>query len=285
MSNSNKKNSNRVCVITGANAGIGYETAKALAAMGMYVIMVCRNEMKAKAARDQLAIETANNSIEVVICDFSIQHDIREAAKIINEKFDEIDILINNHGFVAGKREMTIDGIEKTFAVNHLGFFLFTKLLLHKIIAADAGRIINVASTAHKRAKFDPDNLQSEKGFSAFGAYSISKLCNILFTIELSDLLKDTNVTVNCLHPGVVNTGITDDSNLFVKLFWKLGTPFMMNSRQGARTSIYLATSKEVEDISGEYFSNRKIARTTLEARNMDSARKLWEISEQLVES
>ena len=278
-------NSNRVCVITGANSGIGYETTKALAAMGMYVIMVCRNEEKAKAARDQLAVETANNSIEIVLCDFSIQHDIREAAKVINEKFDKIDILINNHGFIAAKRELTIDGIEKTFAVNHIGYFLFTQLLLDKIIAADAGRIISVASTAHKRAKFDVENLQSEKSFSTFGAYSISKLCNILFTSELSERLADTNVTVNCLHPGVVDTGITDDSNIFVKLFWKIGTPFMLNAKQGARTSIYLATSKEVEDISGQYFSNRKVTRPSMEARNTESAKKLWEISEKLLEA
>jgi NAD(P)-dependent dehydrogenase (short-subunit alcohol dehydrogenase family) len=272
----------KVCVITGANSGIGYETTKALAAMGMFVVMVCRNEGKALAARNQLVRETANSGIEVVICDFAIQHDIREAARAINEKFDKIDILINNHGSVAAKREETIDGIEKTFAVNHLGYFLFTNLLLDKIKAADAGRIINVASNAHKGAKFDPENLQQEQSFSSLNAYSVSKLCNILFTMELAERLKGTNVTANSLHPGFVDTGIVDESNILVKSLWLMGKPFAKNPRQGARTSVYLATSPDVKNISGEYFNNRKITRPSMEARNMDHAKTLWEISEEL---
>ncbi len=275
-------NTNKVCVITGANAGIGFETAKALAATGMYVIMVCRSEEKALAARNQLVRETANSAIEVVLCDFAIQHDIREAARAINEKFDQIDILINNHGTVASKRQETIDGIEKTFAVNHLGYFLFTKLLLDKLIAADAGRIINVASNAHRGSTFDPENLQQEKGFSSLKAYSVSKLCNILFTMELADRLKDTRVTANSLHPGFVDTGIVDESNILVKTLWLMGKPFAKNPRQGARTTVYLATSPDVKDVSGGYFINRKIARPSMEARNMDHAKKLWEISEDL---
>lgn len=275
--------SNKVCVITGANSGIGYETAKALAALGMYVIMVCRNEEKAESARIQLSRETANPSIEVVLCDFSIQHDIHHAAAIINDKFDKIDILINNHGLITSKREETIDGLEKTFAVNHMGYFLFTKLLLDKIKAADSGRIINVASTAHRQGTFNPSDIQLRKGFAPMRAYNNSKLFNILFTMELDQQLQGSGVTANCLHPGVIKSGFGREGSLLFKLMFGMISPFKITSQQGALTTIYLATSSEVEGISGEYFSKRKKARPSITARNMDYAKQLWEMSESFI--
>ena len=275
--------SNKVCVITGANSGIGYETAKALAALGMYVIMVCRNEEKAEEARIQIEIETANTSVEVVVCDFSIQHDIHVAARKIREKFDKIDILINNHGLIVSKREETIDGLEKTFAINHMGYFLFTKLLLDPIKAADSARIINVASTAHQRGSFNPTNIQLEKGFSPMKAYSNSKLFNILFTMELDEQLQGSGVTANCLHPGVIKSGFGREGSILFRLLFSLINPFKITSKQGALTTIYLATSREVEGVSGQYFVKRKKARPSLTARNMDYAKQLWEISENLI--
>ena len=275
--------SNKVCVITGANSGIGYETAKALAALGMYVIMVCRNEEKAEEARRQIEIETANTSVEVVVCDFSIQHDIHVAARKIREKFDKIDILINNHGLIVSKREETIDGLEKTFAINHMGYFLFTKLLLDPIKAADSARIINVASTAHQRGSFNPTNIQLEKGFSPMKAYSNSKLFNILFTMELDEQLQGSGVTANCLHPGVIKSGFGREGSILFRLLFSLINPFKITSKQGALTTIYLATSREVEGVSGQYFVKRKKARPSLTARNMDYAKQLWEISENLI--
>jgi len=274
---------NKLCVITGANSGIGFETAKALAALGAYVIMVCRNEQKAEAARTKLIHESANQGIEIVLCDFAIQHDIREAARQIGEKYDQIDVLINNHGMIAKKREETVDGLEKTFAINHMGYFLFTKLLLDHIKTADSARIINVASEAHKTGTFEPDNLQLETGFNPMKAYGNSKLFNILFTFELAERLKGTGVTANCLHPGVVRTNFGRQSHWIMKLLIAIGRPFMVSPQKGASTSVFLATSDEVEGISGEYFKNRKPKRPSRAARNMDHARKLWEISEKLI--
>jgi len=275
---------NKLCVITGANSGIGYETAKALAALGAYVIMVCRNEQKAEAARTKLVHETANQGIEIVLCDFAIQHDIRQAASQITGKYDKIDVLINNHGMIAKRREETIDGLEKTFAINHMGYFLFTHLLLGHIKAAGRARIINVASEAHKTGTFEPDNLQLETGFNPMRAYGNSKLFNILFTFELAERLKGTRVTANCLHPGVVRTNFGRQSHWIMKLLIAIGRPFMISPQKGARTTVYLATSGEVDEISGEYFKNRKVRRPSRTARNMDYAKTLWTISEKLIQ-
>ena len=151
---------NKLVIITGANSGIGFETTKAIAKKGAYIVMVCRNEEKAENARQEIVEETGNSSLEIVLCDFAIQADIRKAADEIKEKFDKIDVLINNHGFLASERNETVDGLEETFAVNHIGYFLFTNLLLDHLKAADSARVVNVASEAHRAGEFDPDNVQ-----------------------------------------------------------------------------------------------------------------------------
>jgi len=184
---------------------------------------------------------------------------------------------------IAKKREETVDGLEKTFAINHMGYFLFTQLLLDHIKTADSARIINVASEAHKTGTFESDNLQLETGFNPMKAYGNSKLFNILFTFELAERLKGSGVTANCLHPGVVRTNFGRQSHWIMKLLIAIGRPFMVSPQKGASTSVYLATSDEVEGISGEYFKNRKRKRPSRAARNMDHAKKLWEISEKLI--
>ena len=273
---------NKLCVITGANSGIGFETTKELAAQGAFVVMVCRNEDKADTARKAIINEIPDAGLSIVLCDFSSMDDIRRAAADIAVQYEKIDILINNHGFIAKEYDTTVDGLEQTFGVNHIGYFLFTNLLLPQVKAAGKARIINVASTAHRRGEFDPDNIQLKTGYDNWKAYGNSKLFNILFTKELAERLKDTEVTANCLHPGVIASNFGQSSTWLVKVFYKLAGPLMKNNRQGAETTIYLATSPEVEDVSGAYFSNKKVATPSRIARDSEAAKKLWEISEEI---
>lgn len=273
---------NKLCIVTGANSGIGFETSKALARKGAYLVMVCRNEEKATAARDEIIRETSNHGIEIVLCDFSIQSEIRVAADEIKSKYDQIDVLINNHGFLASERNETVDGLEETFAVNHIGYFLFTNLLLDLLKDADCARIINVASEAHRAGEFDPDNLQLNEGFKPFKAYGNSKLFNILFTKALAERLVDTNITVNCLHPGVVGSNFGQSGNWLMRIGYTVGKPFMFSSEQGAETPIYLATSEEVAEVNGAYFKNKKVSTPTKTARSREAAEKLWDMSEKL---
>ncbi|MFP8490057.1 SDR family oxidoreductase [Gracilimonas sp. Q87] len=273
---------NKLVVITGANSGIGYETTKALAQKGAFLVMVCRNEDKAESARKEIIEETGNSGIEIVLCDFSIQAEIHQAAEKINEHYEKIDVLINNHGFLASEKEETVDGLEKTFAVNHIGYFLFTKLLLDKVKAADSGRIISVASEAHRAGTFDPENIQLRENYSPWKAYGNSKLYNILFTKELANRLVDTNVTANCLHPGVVASNFAQSGSWIMKTLFTIGKPFFVSPKKGAETSIYLATSPEVENTNGAYFRNKKVATPSSIARDPKAAKKLWDISEKL---
>lgn len=273
---------NKLCVITGANSGIGFETTKELAAQGAFVVMVCRNEEKAEAARKAIINEIPDAGLTIVLCDFASMDDIRSAAGDISAQYEKIDVLINNHGFIAKEYDTTVDGLEQTFGVNHIGYFLFTNLLLPQVKAAGKARIINVASTAHRRGEFNPQNIQLKTGYDNWKAYGNSKLFNILFTKELAERLKDTEVTANCLHPGVIASNFGQSSTWLVKVFYKLAGPLMKNNRQGAETTIYLATSPEVEDVSGAYFSNKKVATPSRIARDSEAAKKLWEISEEI---
>jgi len=276
--------SNKLCVITGANSGIGFETAKALAKKGAFIVMVCRNDDKAMAAKSSIQNEIEGAGVDIILCDFSIQKEIHKAANQIKSRYNKIDILINNHGFIAKERWETVDGLEATFAVNHIGYFLFTNLLIEYIKSAGNARIINVASDAHRYGNFEPENLQLESGFNPMKAYGNSKLFNILFTKELASRVRDTDVTVNCLHPGVVRSNFSENLNLPMKLFWTIGKPFMVSAKKGAETSIYLAGSDEVKNVNGAYFKNKKAIAPRKKARDMDAAKQLWEISEELCE-
>ncbi len=276
--------SNKLCVITGANSGIGFETAKALAKKGAFIVMVCRNDDKAMAAKSSIQNEIEGAGVDIILCDFSIQKEIHKAANQIKSRYNKIDILINNHGFIAKERWETVDGLEATFAVNHIGYFLFTNLLIEHIKSAGNARIINVASDAHRYGNFEPENLQLESGFNPMKAYGNSKLFNILFTKELASRVRDTDVTVNCLHPGVVRSNFSENLNLPMKLFWTIGKPFMVSAKKGAETSIYLAGSDEVKNVNGAYFKNKKAIAPRKKARDMDAAKQLWEISEELCE-
>jgi NAD(P)-dependent dehydrogenase (short-subunit alcohol dehydrogenase family) len=273
---------NKLCVVTGANSGIGYEISKGLLKKGAYLVMVCRNEDKAEQAKTQLMKEIGERGIDIVLCDFSIQAEIRKAAEEIQNQYKCIDVLINNHGFIASERNETVDGLEETFAVNHIGYFLFTNLLLDQVLESEKGRIINVASEAHRYGEFDPDNLQLKKGFKVMKAYGNSKLFNILFTKELADRIKDTEVTANCVHPGVVASNFGKDSNFLIRLAYGIGSLFMISNEKGAETPLYLATSDDVEGVNGAYFKNKRAVAPRKQARDLEAARQLWDMSEEL---
>ncbi len=232
----NSTMSDKLCLITGANSGIGKATAKELAARGAYIVMLCRNEDKAKAARDEIINSTGNTAVEILLADLSIQYDIQEAAARFLEKFDSLDLLINNAGMIASKRTLTVDGIEKTLAVNHLGAFLLTNLLLDALKTAPAARVINVSSEIHRRAAhyFGLDNLQLHHGFSPMKAYGLSKLCNIMFTHELAKRTADSSITTNALHPGMVRSDLTSEASWLIYLLFAIGKPFMKSPAGGA---------------------------------------------------
>lgn len=273
---------NKLCVVTGANSGIGYEISKGLLKKGAFLVMVCRNEDKAEQAKAQLMQETGERGIDIVLCDFSIQAEIRKAAEEIQNQYKCIDVLINNHGFIASELNETVDGLEETFAVNHIGYFLFTNLLLDQVLESEKGRIINVASEAHRYGEFDPDNLQLKEGFKVMKAYGNSKLFNILFTKELAERIKDTEVTANCVHPGVVASNFGKDSNFLIRLAYGIGSLFMISNEKGAETPLYLATSDDVEGVNGAYFKNKRAVAPRKQARDLEAARQLWDMSEEL---
>lgn len=273
----------KICLITGANSGIGKITARALARKGAHIIMLCRNGEKAEKAKEEIVKATKNEAIEIFLADLAHQEQIHRVAEEIKQKHAKIDVLINNAGFIAKSyREITQDGLEITFAVNHMAYFMLTNLLIKPIKASPRGRIINVSSEAHRYASLDWNNLQLQRGYSNLKAYGISKLCNILFTRELAKRLDDSYVTTNCLHPGGVATNFALESEGFMKYIFQFARPFLLSPEQGADTSIFLASNPEVGDITGEYFIKRHVRLPAREARDGLKAKRLWEISAEL---
>jgi retinol dehydrogenase 12 len=370
----------KTCVVTGANSGIGLETARALALMGARVVMVCRDRTKGENARKDILSsishsETAQNDssfppapttdpscsairnstikntensviipgeqpspsvysvptavesdpnvkrppqerirrnrpspqnprtmvigedpIDLVIADLASLTSIRKAVQEIRQKYDVIDVLVNNAGLIKAGYTFTEDGLEWTMAVNHYAPFLFTHLLLEPLLKAPAGRVVTVSSGAHRMGRIDIQGLEkAREGKKAGGrgkgkaryleflVYANSKLANILFTKELAKRLSGTTVTANCLHPGVVRTNFGKSATKLFYAGFMLAWPFMISPKQGARTSVYLASSPEVSGVSGEYFNRRRRARVTRNGKNMEMANMLWEHSERIV--
>jgi len=275
---------NKLCIVTGANSGIGKETARDFAKRGAYVVMVCRSEQRAKQARQELMSDTGHSGIEVMLADLALQHDVRRVARQIKEKFDNVDLLVNNAGLIAGKREKTIEGIEKTIAVNHLAPFLLTNLLWDYLEQSPEARVINVSSEAHQLGAeiFDIDNLQLEASYTSMKAYGISKLCNIMFTHELAKRCEETSITTYSLHPGVVGTQLAEEAGWFMKVAYTVGKPFMRSPKKGAETTIYLATADDIEDKSGKYFKNKKVTAPSAIAFDDELTKKLWDKSAEL---
>lgn len=275
----------KLVVVTGANSGIGKETAVALAAQVNQLVMVCRNLEKGKAAQAEIIKRSNNNHVDLMLCDFSSQASIRDFGAAFRKKYDAIDVLVNNAGAIFGDYTKTVDGIEQTFAVNHLGYFLVTHELLDLVKKGKDKRIVNVASFAHTFVKkIDFDNLQGEKSYKQMANYGLSKLMNIYFTKVLANkmLQEQTGITVNCLHPGTVYTGFGSSGSKFFQKLIKIGGPLLMSPQNGAKTSIYLASSPAVKDITGEYFDKKKVKKTSKLAENMDYAKRIWDLSKEL---
>ena len=274
----------KLCVVTGASNGIGLETAVGLAKAGMHVVMAARNSTRGEDARKKVWAAVPGAKVDLLLADFASLEEVRRLADTILKHYDRLNVLVNNAGLFAVKRELSRDGFEMTWAVNHLAPFLLTNLLLERLKAAPGGaRIVNVASVAHKRGHIDFNDLQFEKKpYRWLHAYSQSKLANILFTRELARRLAGTGVTANALHPGLVATNIAA-GNIWSSLSFKLARPFLISPAKGARTSLYLATSPEVAGISGEYFVKEAQEDTAAQASSMQDAVRLWDVSAEMV--
>ena len=271
---------NKTAIVTGANSGMGMATVRALSDMGAKVIMLCRSEKRGTEALEKLLSEKYRD-LELILCDLGNYDSIRAFANIVRRGYDHIDILVNNAGFISLDRQETGEGLERQFGINHIGHFLLTMSLLDLI--GEGGRIVNVASGAHKAGKIHFDDINLTKGFNVIKAYSQSKLANVLFTRELARRVKDRGITVNCCHPGAVATNIGIDRDTgFGKTVTRLLKPFFQTPEQGARTAIFLASDDSVSDVTGEYFYKCRIAKSSKRSKDMELAKKLFEFSEEL---
>ena len=278
----------KTVVITGGNVGIGLETAVGLAEQGAQVIITSRDAARGLTAVAEIRERAgANGSVDVMALDLASLASVRDFAADAGRRFDKIDVLINNAGVVLQERDLTADGFERTFGVNHVGHFVLTQLLLDQVRAAPAARVLNVSSHAHKSARdgLDFDDLQSERKYQAFPVYCRSKLANIYFTRELARRVNGTGITVNALHPGAVRSRFGKDGDLrgAMGVGINVARLFMISAEKGARTSIYLASSPEVEGATGGYYFKCKPVDPSTAAQNDDAAARLWTASEELV--
>ena len=275
--------SGKICIVTGANSGIGKETALGLAQMGVRVVMVCRNAEKGKAALEEIRRESGSSQVDLLIADMSSQASVRALAEEIRQKYPRLDVLVNNAGGGAPARKLSADGIEMTLATNHLGPALLTLLLLDLLKASAPSRIVNVSSSeAQSPASLDMNDLQFERRkYRSVAAYGQSKLLMNTFTFELARRLAGTGVTANCLHPGAVATNIWSAIPIG-KLIIAVGKPFMLNSKQGAAVSLYLATSPEVAQVSGEFFVKSKPAKSNPLSRDPKLMAEVWLCTEKM---
>ena len=275
----------KTCIVTGANSGIGKETALGLAQIGARVVMVCRNAEKGKAALEEIRRESGSSQVDLLIADMSSQASVRALAEQIRQKYPCLDVLVNNAGGAAWARTLSAEGFELTLAANYLGAALLTLLLLDLLKASAPARIVNVSSSESQDARLDMQDLRFERRkYSAVAAYRQSKLLMNVFTFELARRLAGTGVTANCLHPGAVATNIwsVDSVPRIVKLIVPLMKPFMLSSKQGAAVSLYLATSSEVAQVSGEYFVKSKPAKSKPLSRDPKLMAEVWLCTEKM---
>lgn len=272
----------KVCLVTGANSGIGKATALGLANKGATVVMLCRHPRRAERALRSIRKQSGNDDVHLILADLSRRQDIFDAAREFNDRFDRLDVLLNNAGIMTRKRRLTDDGFEMQFFVNHLAYFLLTGLLIDTLKASAPSRIVNVASTAHSRGLLDFENLQGEKHFNGWQQYGNTKLANIVFTYELARRLDGSGVTANCLHPGVIHTNLLRNYSVALSWVWHLTQWFFKKPAEGAETSVYLASSPEVSDVSGRYFRYCRPFGTSDISNDTAVQKRLWEVSEEL---
>lgn len=276
---------NKIVMVTGATNGIGLESAKALAAMGATIVGVGRDPQKCADAAAQITRATGNAQVEFLVADLSVQAQVRQLAETFKQKYKRLDVLLNNAGGYFAKREVSADGIELTWALNHLNYFLLTDLLLDVIKASAPARIVNVSSGAHTGAKrINFEDVEFKTGYSGWSAYSHSKLANVMFTYELARRLDGAKVTATALHPGFVATGFGHNNgglmNFGMSAIQKIAAK---KPEQGAETSVYLASSPAVAGVTGKYFSSKKETKSSAASLDVSAQQRLWELSEQMV--
>jgi len=272
----------KICMVTGATSGIGLFTALELARMRATVILVSRNPQRCEAVASRIHQLTHNSAVVYFAADLSSQAQIRQLAEKFHSRFSRLDVLVNNAGAFFLRRQESVDGIEMTFALNHLNYFLLTHLLLDTIKASAPARIVNVSSDSHRGARLDFDDIQGKCSYSGFRAYGQSKLANVLFTYELARHLEGLQVTANALHPGFVATNIGKNNGLLAKLVMSIVHLGALPLKEGARTGTYLASSPDVEDISGKYFTREKSVQSDPASYILPDARRLWELSAEM---
>jgi NAD(P)-dependent dehydrogenase (short-subunit alcohol dehydrogenase family) len=273
----------KICLVTGATAGIGRVAAYQLAGMGATVVGVGRNFARCESTCAEIRASTGNPNVEYIVSDLSEQAQIRNLAEKFLGKYDRLGVLVNNAGAFFFRRQESSEGIEKTFALNHLNYFLLTNLLLDRIIASEPARIVNVSSGMHQGAEINFDDLEMKRRYSGLKAYAQSKLANVLFTYELSRRLEGRRVTTNAMTPGFVATQIGQNNGLVIRLIVKASHLFGAKSpEEGARTILYLATSPEVEGLTGAYYVDCQARRSSPVSYDIDVAKRLWEISDSM---
>lgn len=278
----------KTVLITGGNSGIGRHTAIGLARMGARVVFTSRNVRKGDVARAEIREAANTKLVDYMPLDLASFVSIEKFAKEFLGKYERLDVLVLNAGLILDRRSNTTEGFETTFGVNHLGHFRLTQLLRERVLASAPARILVVASGVHKQARggLDFDDLMLERNYAAFKAYTRSKLANILFANQLAQQLADTGVTVNALHPGAVRTGFGGSEDMhspLARVVFAIGRPFMLSPERGAQTSIYLASSPDVEGKTGGYYHRSKLASTSTDAQDRAAAERLWQVSEALV--
>jgi NAD(P)-dependent dehydrogenase (short-subunit alcohol dehydrogenase family) len=281
----NEQMKDKVVVVTGATQGIGLETARALARQGARVVITARDQGKADRAVVELKGSTGNDRVECVLVDFASMESMKKAAVDLHGRVDRVDVLVNNAGAIFSDRQESRDGLELTFATNHIGYFLWTQLHLDLLRKAPKARVVSVSSDAHKAARNGVafDDLERKRGYSGFGVYGESKLMNILVTRELARRLAGTSITANCLHPGVIASGFGTNNSWLLGFATRHLSPFFLTSpEKGAATSIHLASSPDVDGVSGRYFAKCREASTTRHAKDDQAASRLWALSEQI---
>ena len=268
-----------VCLITGATEGIGKATAHALARKDFTVVLAARSLAKAENTRREIAAASGAKDIDIVIGDLGSLRQVHQMAQAVQQRHPRLDLLINNAGVMMPERTVTEDGYESSYQVNYLSHFLLTQLLLDALKNSEQGRIINLSSSVYSIGKFDPANLQSERRFSAIGAYAASKLFVLMSTIELAERLRGTPITVNAVHPGIVNTHMLKSATGLFKLIALLATPVAVSPEKGAATTVYLATSPDVAAVSGRDFANSKPKPVKSKFNTEKNRTLLWDIS------
>ncbi|MCV7401929.1 SDR family oxidoreductase [Mycobacterium fragae] len=269
-----------VCLITGATDGIGKVTATALARQGYAVVLAARNEAKAATVTREIAVATGNHDVDYLIADLRSLVELHRLADTFTVRYPRLDVLINNAATVMPGRELTGDGYETTFQVNYLSQFYLTHLLLDELKRSPQGRIVNLSSSVYRVGKFEPDNLQGEQRFSTIGAYAASKLLVLLFTIELAHRLASTRVTANAVHPGIVRTPMMLDApKVLLRAISYAALPFSLSPDKGAATSVFLASSAEPAQLSGQYFARAKSKPVKTSYNTSENRNLLWALS------